>query len=295
MSTLEVSDQRLRSARFPWASVVVSCAVAIAFLVSAVLQLIASFERWITFSNSLGPDALSVEGHEFDYFFPWEPWQPIGTAAELLGVALLIQAGGALLMTVGVLALPPQGAHRRAGARTSAVLRAVAEIALAGIAAAWFWTHGLHALQSGIDGAPSELSASFTWSWVGFASLGILAVLWRARSRAAVAACLFLIGSTTLGYGLATYAIAPLFTGGSHDTARWTETVVALTSAAAGLAMLAVARSAARRSIRTQLWTAVSLTPSCAAAVVTGSQARTSASREAKRAAALKRRWSWND
>jgi hypothetical protein len=34
----------------------------------------------------------------------------------------------------------------------------------------------------------------------------------------ATAACAFLIGSTGLGWFLASYLIAPLITGGSHDS-----------------------------------------------------------------------------
>jgi hypothetical protein len=69
----------------------------------------------------------------------------------------------------------------------------------------------------------------------------VLLVLWRRRSWAATAACAFLIGSTGLGWFLASYLVAPLITGGSHDTAPWSETVVAASTAAAGIAMILAA------------------------------------------------------
>lgn len=64
-------------------------------------------------------------------------------------------------------------------------------------------------------------------------------------------ACLFLIGSTWLGYFIATYQIAPIFAGYmSHDTAPWTETVVAVWTATAAVAMIFAAGDVARRRER---------------------------------------------
>jgi hypothetical protein len=60
-------------------------------------------------------------------------------------------------------------------------------------------------------------------------------------------ACVFLIGSTALGGMLAASLIAPLIAnGGSHDTTPWTESVVAASTAAAGLAMIFAAGAAVR-------------------------------------------------
>ena len=76
----------------------------------------------------------------------------------------------------------------------------------------------------------------------------ILGASWLRRSRAAVATCVFLVGSTGLGYFLAAFWIAPIFAGGvSYDTTPWTETVVAASTAAAGIAMILAARVSAHR------------------------------------------------
>ena len=84
--------------------------------------------------------------------------------------------------------------------------------------------------------------------WVGLVGLIGLSVLWGRMSRAAVVmACVFLIGSTLpLGWMGATYVIAPMIAGPSHDTAPWSETVFAASPAAAGVAMIVAAWMAAR-------------------------------------------------
>ena len=211
------------------------------FLGSAVLQLVASLQRWVVFSGSRAPDDLSAEDHVFDYRFPMDPWESVGSTAELFGAGLLIQALGVLCMAVGVLALSGSAARRSAKA-------AVLEIVLALLVAGSLGVNGAHALASGAAGAPSPLQHMEAVGIVGFAGLVALAVLWRRRLPAAMAACLFLLGSSGAGYFVATYLIAPVFAGGiSHDTTPWTETVVAASTAAAGLAIIVAARAVARR------------------------------------------------
>lgn len=144
-------------------------------------------------------------------------------------------------MAFGVLGLP--------GAAGS---RSVIEIVLAILVAASFIMHGTHALVSGVTGAPSELQNSMwlirTQLLVGLASLIALASMWGPRLRAAMAACLFLLGSTIVGEIVANFMIAPMIAGGtSHDTTRWSETVIAVSTAAAAVAMLYAIKTVTRR------------------------------------------------
>ncbi|WP_166872734.1 hypothetical protein [Salinibacterium sp. ZJ450] len=239
MSAIEASDHRTRPVRFRWTSVSVSLIVAGLFLGSAVLQLVASLQRW---GGSWMRDGLSIEDHLFDYSFPSAPWEPIGTAAELFGVGTLLLAFGVLVMPLGVLA------ETRADSRRGlAGFVVVVEVVLAFLVAGSFGVHGAHALVSGLTGTPSPLQHSSALGLVGLVGLIALILLWGRKSQAAAVACVFLIGSTGLGHILATYVIAPLIAGISHDTTPWSETVVAASTAAAGVAMLIAAGATVRR------------------------------------------------
>jgi hypothetical protein len=226
----------------------IACLLAAAglFLVSAALQLAASLQRWVVFSGSRAPNEISVEDHRFDYYFAWDPWEHIGTTGQFFGTGILVQVLGLLAMAVGVLTQPVAAARRV----TAAALAAV-ESVLALLVAATFGVIGTHALVSGLNGTPSPLQGSSALFWalmlVGSAGLVSLGLLWRARLRAAMAACAFLFGSTVMGYFMATYVIAPIIGGTSHDTAPWTETVVAASTGLAGVAMLFAVRALAGR------------------------------------------------
>lgn len=256
MSDFDVSEQPGQSVRFQRAAIIFSLTAAGLFLGSAVLQFVASLQRWVVFRSSLGPDGIMAEDHLYDYFFPFESmdpvgtidaWEPVGTAAQLFGTGLLIQALGILAMAIGVVALPG-AASRHSAIR---VITAVCEVMLATVVAAAFGIYGAHALISGLAGAPSPLQPWVAIGWLGFAGLGALGALWLSRSREAALACVFLIGSSLAGYLIATYLIAPVVAGyTSHDTTPWTETVVAASTAAAAVAMLLVVRRTARKGVR---------------------------------------------
>ncbi|WP_411732392.1 hypothetical protein [Paeniglutamicibacter sp.] len=241
MSAINDSGQLKRTVRPRRASIIWFLAAAVLFLASAALQLAASLQRWVVFSGSRSPEDTSVEDHLYDYSFPFDPWESIGTAAQFFGVGVLILALGVLAMAFGVLGLP--------GAAGS---RSVIEIVLAILVAASFIMHGTHALVSGVTGAPSELQNTMwlirTQLLVGLASLIALASLWASRLRAAMAACLFLLGSTIVGEIVANFMIAPMIAGGtSHDTTRWSETVIAASTAAAAVSMLYAIKTVTRR------------------------------------------------
>lgn len=153
----------------------------------------------------------------------------------------MVQALGVLAMALAVLMLPGK-TGRRSG------VAAVLEIVLALLVAAWFGVNGAHALVSGIIGTPSPLQHLWALELVGFAGLIALGVIWWRRSWAAMIACAFLLGSSMVGSLIAGYLIAPTITGYiSHDTTPWTETVVAVWTALAGVAMLLAAWAAAVR------------------------------------------------
>lgn len=207
------------------------------FLASALVQWNASMQRWVTFSGSADPNGPSVEDHMYDYYLPTEEWVPIGSAAELLGIGLLMTAIGFAVLATAVLMIPdPTKDHIKAVAIISLGFDLLLVLATAGLFA-WM---GLHTLLSGLQGTQSGLLDSGILMqlllYLGFAAPVILAVRWRNRLPAVSIACVFLLGSTVVGYIVSTYLIAPLIAGMSHDTARWTETVIAVSTAAAGIA-----------------------------------------------------------
>jgi hypothetical protein len=241
MADSVVPDYRAQALRFQPVSVVASVASAALFLGSAALQLVASLQRWVVFRGSLS-EPLKAEDHLYDYSYPWVPWEPIGTAAEFFGVGMLLLALGGLIMPAGMLARP---ASARRGI---AVLTVVLEFVLAILVAGSFAVLGTHALISGLGGVASPLRFLWGLGWFGFFGLIGLGVLWWQRSWAAMLACAFLLAATwPLGWFVSTYLIAPIIAGSSYDTAPWSETVVAVFTAAAGVAMIVSAAPARRR------------------------------------------------
>lgn len=244
MSTSGVSRPPDRIIRWRVASIVCLLTAAGLFMYSAVLQNTASLQRWVVFSSSRGPRDLSVEDHIYDYYFPWTDWVPIGTAAELFGAGIMVQVVGIVVMAAGTL---PQGRPARGTAEAwLRVLSLAAEVLLVLAVAAAFALLGMHALLSGMAGAASELRPWVATGLLAGGGLAVLAMLWRRKLPGAAAACLFLIGSSLPGYVLATYMIAPVLGGGSHDTARWTESVVAASTAGAGVALIVAIWNVAR-------------------------------------------------
>ncbi|WP_146084445.1 hypothetical protein [Rathayibacter sp. AY1C1] len=201
-------------------------------LASAGLQQLAAVQRWAVAGPILGEQA--IEDHRYDYSWPSDPWENVGSAAQLLGI-------GHLLVALAVLAAVGPGRRRPV-----AVLRIVV--------AAAFGCLGLHAVLSGILGAPTILQAMLPAVLLGLAApagLLVLAVLVARTSPLRAASFVLLIGSTLPGYLVATFAIAPaLVDYQSYDTTPWTESVVAASVALAGAALLleALIRSIVHRA-----------------------------------------------
>ncbi len=202
---------------------------------SAALQMTASLQRWVWFRDDRSPRDPSAEDHLYDYAYPADPWVPIGNAAELYGL-------GYLLLALAVLA----------AAAAVAVHTGIVAGLLAAIVAGSFALDGVHAVLSGVSGVPSPVQDWISLQWsisaIGCLCLIGLAILWARVSRAAAVSSLLLLGNTVPGYLIATFATAPAIAGyQSHDTTPWTETVVAISAAAAGITMLAAAWSAGPR------------------------------------------------
>jgi hypothetical protein len=240
MSVIEVSDHNTQTLGSRRASAISSLAAAGLFLGSAVLQLTASLQRWVLFRASSGQ--YVPEDHLYDYSFPYGPWENIGTSAQLFGAGTLLLALGVLAMAIGVITLPSATAHRGV-----AVILGTAEIVIAVLVAGSFAISGAHALVSGVTGAPSPLHQYGAMGWLALFGLILLIVRWGFKSPAAMMACVFLIGSTWLGHFIAAFQIAPILAGYvSHDTTPWTETVMAVWTAVAGVSMIFAAGQAAR-------------------------------------------------
>ncbi|GAA1877701.1 hypothetical protein GCM10009715_25530 [Paeniglutamicibacter psychrophenolicus] len=249
MPGLDEAGDYTRKVRFRRTAFISLLAATALFLVSFTLQLLASLQRWVTFSGTRGPTDTSVEDHVYDYFIPGDDWEPIGTAAQLLGAGLLVQVLGLLAMALGIMLLP---ATTRIFSRLGTAGIAVLEAVLVLLVAATFTAHGGYLLASGANGTipGMQIGPGVFWTmfWAALLGLGALALIWGNRLPAAGAACALLIGTTLLGYLLATYVVAPIFFGGSHDTARFTETVVAASTAAAAIALAFGARDVVRRA-----------------------------------------------
>ena len=227
-----LSSGLVRAGRF---STTLSLTAATLFLGSAVLQLHASLQRWVVFRSSLTDGDVSAEDHLYDYTFALDPWVHIGTTAQLFGAGTLVLAVGVVVMALGIVTLPHAAVHPGIAA---------IEVTIAVVVAGSFGVYGAHAYLSGVAGTPSPLQHMGALSLIAPTGLLVLAACWWRRSAAARFACAFLFGSSEVGILLAAFVIAPMFAGGvSHDTTPWTETVVAASTAAAGVAMLFVART----------------------------------------------------
>lgn len=220
------------------------------FVVSFVFQTLASVQRWVVFEATLGDLDPSSESDQFDYFLPDYEWEPIEHTAQLLGVGLLVQAAGFAALAVGM-TLIPRGPKRNGHDRSPTMPgmeKVMAVLVFAGFAA-----HGLFNVVAGTNARAPQLGAlDFVFGpllFLSLISLLALSALWATRMPVARAICLLLVGSTVLGYVLSSMLITPVFTGMSHDTARWTEFTVATTTLAAAILAVEGARELPRSKI----------------------------------------------
>ncbi|MFB2581365.1 hypothetical protein ACEXQD_08940 [Herbiconiux sp. P15] len=214
-----------------------SLVVAALWLASAALQVVASLERWVVAAGSWTRGDVSIEDHRFDYWWPADPWENVGAAAQLHGAGLL-------LLAIGVLLLPRAAPARRHGL----------DGAVAVVVAILFGFDGAHVLVSGLMGAPSPLQyVPLQLLLAGVTAIGlvVLAANRFATSWPTALGCLVLVGATLPGYIVATFVIAPAITGyQSFDTTPWTETIPAVWTALAALLVLVTAAASAIRGSR---------------------------------------------
>lgn len=226
---------------------------------SGVLAYLAAWQRWSGVCPRGGfdePACLKRQDHLYDYQWPASPWDPIGHAAELYGLSVL-------LLAVAAFALPflLMPAFRRLILWPLAVIPAAV---LAGI--------GVLALASGIAGRPVSVPDFY------LTALIVVGVLWptaliiaaviaaggsiptgwpeasedrpsTARSVSTVVTAL-LIAATTV---LPTYfLVGPIAAGYvSHDTAPWSEAPAGALLVLAAIVMWpATTRITARKSTR---------------------------------------------
>jgi len=216
-------------------SVVCAGLAAFLFFASTLLQLRASYSRWITFAGTLRPTDRSIESHEYDYylqgFMPSERYLLIPDTGVPLGNGLLLQSVGIALLLLCVLTSGPVGA-----------IRHCIQLLLGLLVMLSYMLIGYHALRTELEGTPPGTTGT-GWSQLvillGFIALVVLCVMSFRRFPGAAIAWFCLLGTTIFGYVMIDLFLAPVLTlYTSPDTTPGTETIMALTTAAAGLSML---------------------------------------------------------
>jgi hypothetical protein len=203
--------------------------VAMALLAAGALLHAAAWQRWAgacPFPG--GPDTRACDvrqDHLYDFLVVADPWQPVGTAAEQAGVALLLVAFALLLAPWGFLVRP---------GRYPTVALLVVALTYAGV--------GTATLRSGLSGEvvdPLLGNAAFSlWFFLPTPVLVWIAVRARGWARAS-AVSLVLASPLVMSFS---YAIGPF------DANPWYEAYCGDLTALAGLCLLvAVVRPARAR------------------------------------------------
>ena len=196
--------------------------VALALLAAGGLLHAASWQRWAgacPFPTGPETNACNVrQDHLYDFLTVVDPWQPVGSAAQLAGVALLLVA---FALLIGPWALLVRPGRYATGAMFASALT------YAGV--------GTATLRSGLSGEvvePFMGTAAFTLWFLVPTPLLVWAAI-RARGWA-MAAAVFLVLASPLVMGF-TYAIGPF------DANPWYEAYSGDLTALAGLCLLAAA------------------------------------------------------
>ncbi|MDH2416222.1 hypothetical protein [Nocardioides sp. CER19] len=161
---------------------------------------------------------VRLQDHEYDYLVPSDPWTPVGGAAELGGIGLILLAGAALLLPLAL--VPPS--HR--------VLRSlVALVPAASLALVRAQTF-LSGRAGHVVGVPFLPWAVAVWllAWPFALTMWAGAQLLRqpgGRSRGDLASALLVAGATPLPTLLILGPAAASYS--SYDTAPWSEAVTA--------------------------------------------------------------------
>ena len=197
---------------------------ALALLGSGVLMYAGSWQRWRSACprGATGSDeCFRMQAHEYDFWLPsGSPWYPVGNAAELAGLSML-------LLAVAVALLPWALAGRLPGPLSLvATVAASASVALLGLQCLWSGLAG-HVVE-----VPLGTPAAYGWGLVLPVLVGRLvaaASSWPARC-AGVALVLALPFPGIFLYWL-----------GPYDSMPWYEGIAGFFTAAAGLFLLVAA------------------------------------------------------
>jgi hypothetical protein len=186
---------------------------------SGALVFAASWQRWAgVCAHETATACVRRQDHLYDFLPPMEPWKPVGHAAELGGLSLLVFAA--------MLPLLPYALTDRRPGRYAAVALVVAVLATGAVGAA--------TLSSGRSGevvaVPLETWTVAVWAIVP----SILVGRWAVTARGwELAAGVVLIASLPI--------VAVFYSIGDYDGRPWQEATSGVFMAVAGLCLIVAA------------------------------------------------------
>lgn len=218
--------------------------VCLLLAVSGVVTVLAAQERWwpaCRFGDFDTAACLRLQDHRFDFLFVRAPWSPLGNAAELAGLGMLLLAAAMGMLPWLVL---------QDRSRLTAALSAVLSLALVPVAA----TQLFSGRAGRVVEVPALDMATVVWVFVwpvALVTLAIVAVTEQGAGALQVGGRLLLFGSLLLATPVPQILLPPVMTGYiSHDTSPWAEAVIGvLLLAAAVAAWPATAQARSPRSI----------------------------------------------
>lgn len=184
---------------------------------SGVLTVAASAQRWWP-ACAVGDfdtgDCVGLQDHAYDYVVPSDPWVPVGAAAQLHGVAMLLLAGAVLL-------LPGLLSGRRLG-RGFVITTVVVSVGIAAMA--------VQTLLSGFAGqvvaVPGLWLPGLVWVF-GWPALMVASAASAEDAPPRVKVGRWaVVGCVLVGNPFAQFLIVPLLLAyASHDMTPWAEAV----------------------------------------------------------------------
>ena len=206
----------------------VRAAVAASIALAGALSVAAAAQRWWPACKRGDFDAvgcLRVQDHLYDYVAPTAPWAPVGSAAQLAGVAMV-------LLAVGVTSLPWLWLPRRPLVCLAVAVPALAVLLIGGLT----WNAGISHETVAAGVVPPIL----VWSFGLPLALGMAAATScdahtsQRTTRWRVVVAVLIAMSTPL----AEVMFAPMLLGYmSHDSTPWAGAVTGVLLVAAGCAV----------------------------------------------------------
>ncbi|MGB7981242.1 MAG: hypothetical protein WCF36_10695 [Candidatus Nanopelagicales bacterium] len=212
---------------------VLRVAVAVLLGLSGALMYAASWQRWAgacAWGQSEGGGCDQVQDHRYDFLPPIDPWEPVGSAAQLAGWSLIV-----LALIFALLPWALTGEQPSPIAATAVVGSALAMVAV-----------GVAAIRSGATGVVVDPVGStvalYGWLLVPPVLLSWWTVTARGWAAGAGGVLLFLATPFVAAFS---YAVGP------YDSQPWWEAISGLLTATAGVCLLGAAafsdRSCKRR------------------------------------------------